>query len=158
MDVNHSVNITPSSNTSPEMHGFMSTGSFELPNYYSCPSSREVKLIAIHFLLDQRLHSNKSSIFLPVSYARYHVFFAFFCFFFLLIIKQQADQEAKQSSFMELQKEEIEIFWNQQLFEIQNTTGLFFLLVQILIFLLSLVIATVLSQCPKIKTKTYKSK
>ncbi|CAB4273661.1 unnamed protein product [Prunus armeniaca] len=57
------------------MHGFMSTGSFELPNYYSCPSSRE-----------------------------------------------EADQEAKQSSFMELQKEEIEIFWNQQLFEIQNTT------------------------------------
>ncbi|VVA33673.1 PREDICTED: nuclear [Prunus dulcis] len=75
MDVNRSINITPSSNTSPEMHGFMSTGSFELPNYYSHPSSRE-----------------------------------------------EADQEAKQSSFTELQKEEIEIFWNQQLFEIQNTT------------------------------------
>ncbi|KAI5339393.1 hypothetical protein L3X38_018665 [Prunus dulcis] len=75
MDVNRSINITPSSNTSPEMHGFMSTGSFELPNYYSHPSSRE-----------------------------------------------EADQEAKQSSFMELQKDEIEIFWNQQLFEIQNTT------------------------------------
>lgn len=42
---------------------------------------------------------------------------------------QEEDHEAKRSSFTQLQKENIDLFWNQQLFEIQNTPGSYFVVV-----------------------------
>ncbi|KAM1061013.1 hypothetical protein PS2_025311 [Malus domestica] len=38
-----------------------------------------------------------------------------------LSTKEEDDHEARRSSFTQLQKENIDLFWNQQLFEIQNT-------------------------------------
>ncbi|CAN6570138.1 unnamed protein product [Malus baccata var. baccata] len=91
MDLNHSINFSSSSSTSSPFDDFMPLDSFMLPDCDPHLSTKEVNLA--NFLL-------------LVSYARHD---------------HEEDHEAKRSSFTQLQKENIDLFWNQQLFEIQNT-------------------------------------
>lgn len=98
VDLNQSMEFTPST-PSPEVHNFMPMTPFALPYQQETKDDHEVRLFSEEFhacLVNQNL---------------------------IKFSMPKDEEDPRHSRLMEMQRNSLEMFWNQQIFEIHNTSG-----------------------------------